>query len=61
MLDTAGKVFEKMVRSRMKEAIVSAGDLSPQQHSSKSGHSTTSAIQEVVEVMEVAENHNHLS
>lgn len=61
MLDTAGKVLEKMLRSRLTEAIVSAGDLSPQQHGFRPGHSTIDAIQEVVEAVRRAEDHSHWS
>lgn len=32
---------------------------SPQQHAFRSGHSTIDSIQEVVEAVRIAENHNH--
>jgi len=59
MLDTAGKVLEKMLRTRLAQAIVSAGDLSPQQHGFRSGHSTIDAIQEVVEAVRRAKDYSH--
>ena len=61
MLDTTGKVLEKLIRARLTEAIVSAGDLSPQQHGFRSGHSTIDAIQEVVHAVRRAEDHTHWS
>src|SRR5204862_5770127 len=57
MLDMAGKVLEKLLCVRLTEAIVSAGDLSPQQHGYRTGHSTIDAIQEVVEAVRRAEDH----
>lgn len=61
MLDTTGKVLEKLLRARLTGAIVSAGGLSPHQHGFRSGHSTIDAIQEVVEAVRRAEDHNRWS
>lgn len=61
MLDTAGKGLEKLIRSRLQTAIAAAGDLSPRQYGFRSGRSTVDAIQEVVEAVQRAEDHNHHS
>lgn len=61
MLDTAGKVFEKLIRARLTAAIKVAGDLSPRQYGFRVGLSTIDAIQEVTEAVKRAESHNHFS
>lgn len=61
MLDTAGKVFEKLIRTRLTAAIQSAGDLSPRQYGFRAGLSTIDAIKEVTEAVRRAEDHNHFS
>jgi hypothetical protein len=61
MLDTAGKVLEKLIRARLTAAIKAAGDLSPKQYGFRVGLSTVDAIQEVVGAVRRAEQYNHLS
>lgn len=61
MLDTAGKVLEKLIKSRLKTAIQAAGDLSPKQYGFRVGMSTIDAILEVSEAVRRAEDHNHFS
>lgn len=61
MLDTAGKVLEKLIQPRLLSAIREAGDLSKRQHGFRKGHSTIGAIQEVVEAVRKAEEGNHHS
>jgi hypothetical protein len=61
MLDTAGKLLEKLIRERLTAAIRSAGDLSPRQYGFRRGLSTIDAVQEVTEAVRRAENYNHFS
>lgn len=61
MLDTAGKVLEKLLKTRLQRAIVAAGDLSPKQYGFRAGRSTVDAIQEVIEAVRRANDHNHHS
>lgn len=61
MLDTAGKVLEKLIRSRLTAAIKAAGDFSPKQYGFRMGLSTVDAIQEVVGAVKKAEQYNHFS
>lgn len=61
MLDTAGKVLERLLRPRLLAAIAAAGNLSPRQYGFRVGRSTVDAIQEVAEATRRAENHNHHS
>lgn len=61
MLDTAGKVYEKLIKLRLTPAIEEGGGLSERQYGFRAGRSTIDAVQNVVEVMEKAENHNHHS
>lgn len=61
MLDTAGKVLEKLLRPRLRAAIEAAGDLSPKQYGFRVGRSTMNAITEVIEAVKRAEDHNHFS
>ena len=61
MLDTAGKLFEKLIKSRLHAAVERAGGLSQRQYGFRPGKSTVDAIQEVVEAVRVAENRNHYS
>ena len=48
MLDTAGKLLEKLLKPRLKAAIIAAGDLAPQQYSFRRGKSTIDAVEEMV-------------
>lgn len=61
MLDTAGKVLEKLVQPRLLSAIRDAGDLSERQYGFRRGRSTIGAIEEVVETVRKAEEGNHHS
>lgn len=61
MLDTAGKVLEGLIKTRLKTAIKSAGDLSPKQYGFRTGKSTVDAILEVSAAVRRAEDHNHCS
>lgn len=61
MLDTAGKLLEKLLKTRLLSAIRDAGDLSPNQYGFRAGRSTINAISEVVEAVRRAEAHNHHS
>lgn len=61
MLDTAGKLFEKLIRSRLDSAVEAAGGLSPRQYGFRRGRSTIDAIEEVKRAVETAENYNHQS
>lgn len=56
MLDTAGKVLEKLFKTRLTEAIVAAGDLSPHQHGFRARLSTINTVQELVESVQRAED-----
>lgn len=49
MLDVLGKVLEKLIRSRLREAIERKGGLSKNQHGFIKGHSTIDAIMETLE------------
>lgn len=61
MLDTAGKLFEKLLKPRLGDAIRRAGDLSDRQFGFRQGRSTIDAIQVVVKKVEMAESGNHYS
>lgn len=58
MLDTAGKVLERLIRRRLKAAIREAGDLSLKQFGFRTGRSTADAVQEVCEAVRRAEDQN---
>lgn len=61
MLDTAGKVLEKLLRSRLLAAIRDSGDLSLAQYGFRKGGSTVEAILKFTEAVKRAENRNPLS
>ncbi|KAK9693271.1 Reverse transcriptase (RNA-dependent DNA polymerase) [Popillia japonica] len=46
MLDTAGKILEKLLKARLRTAVETAGDLSPRQYGFRKGRSTIDALQE---------------
>ena len=60
MLDTSGKLFEKLINSRLYAAVERAGGLSERHYGFRAEKSTVGAIQ-VVEAVRVAENQNHYS
>lgn len=61
MLDTAGKLYEKLLKQRMLDAIAMAGGLSPRQYGFTAGKSTIDAINEVVTVANSVQAGNHWS
>lgn len=61
MLDTAGKLLEKLIKARLLSAIEAAGDLSPRKYGFRAGRSTIDAIRKISEAVERAENHNQHS
>lgn len=61
MLDTSGKLFEKMIKPRLSAAIAEAGDLSERQHGFRKGRSTIGAIREVMEAATATQQGNHYS
>lgn len=61
MLDTAGKVLEKLLQPRLLSAIRASGDLSERQYGFRRGRSTIDAIKEVIEAVRKAEDCNHHS
>lgn len=48
MLDVAGKLYERLLKSRLLEAIQQAGDLSERQHGFRRGHSTVGAVEQEI-------------
>lgn len=61
MLDTAGKLLEKLLKPRIATAVERAGGLSERQHGFRRGHSTITAVEEVVEAFREAQRGNHYS
>ena len=61
MLDTTGKLIEKLIRTRLHSAVEAAGGLSPRQYGFRKGCSTADAISEIVKTVERAESYNHYS
>jgi hypothetical protein len=61
MLDTAGKLFEHLIKPRLTAAIQSAGDLSEKQYGFRKGRSTIGAVKDVVRAFQVAQQGNHYS
>lgn len=59
MLDTAGKLMEKLIKPRLQQAIRDRGDLSARQFGFREGRSTINAIAEVIEAVRVAEQSCH--
>ena len=59
MLNTAGKLLEKLVRPRLQAAIRAAGDLSEREYGFRTGRSTIDAIKEVVKAAKGTERGNH--
>jgi len=51
MLDTVGKLFEKLIKGRLTSAVIAAGDLSEKQHGFRKGRSTIGAVEEVVKAV----------
>lgn len=61
MLDTAGKLLEKLLKPRLAEAIHNSGGLSERQYGFRPGRSTIGAIKDVVETFEATQQGNHFS
>lgn len=61
MLDTAGKLLEKLIKPRLQKAIKAAGDFSDHQYGFRKGRSTIDAIQEVVTLANSTRQGNHYS
>lgn len=61
MLDTAGKLLEKLLKPRVLLAVQEAGGLSDNQYGFRRGRSTVDAVRQVVETAWAAEQGNHHS
>ncbi|KAM8707458.1 hypothetical protein ACLKA7_011527 [Drosophila subpalustris] len=61
MLDTSGKLLERLIKPRLAAAVESAGGLSPRQHGFRPGHSTLGAIHDVIDTVSTAQRGNHYS
>lgn len=61
MLDTAGKLLERLIKPRLNEAIQASGGLSNRQHGFRPGRSTIGALQNVVEAFEDAQQETHFT
>ena len=61
MLDTAGKLLEKLLKPRLQAAIEAAENLSNRQYSFRKGRSTIDAISDVVQAAQTANQGNHSS
>ncbi|GJQ65282.1 hypothetical protein Trydic_g7403 [Trypoxylus dichotomus] len=51
MLDTAGKVLERLIRTRLQAVMEDAGGLSPRQYGFRRGRSTADALREVCDAV----------
>lgn len=58
MLDTAGKLLERLLKPRLEEAIRSAGGLSKRQYGFRPGKSTMGALKDVVDAVEASQQKN---
>lgn len=61
MLDTTGKLFERLIKPRLEEAIRMKGGLSERQHGFRPGKSTMGALKNVVDVVLASQERNHHS
>lgn len=61
MLNTAGKLFERLLKPRIEDAIRLKGGLSKRQHGFRPGKSTIGAIKDVVDVFSAAQQRNSYS
>lgn len=61
MLDTAGKLLEKLIKPRLDEAINASGGLSNRQHGFRRNRSTIGALKDVIDVVEAAQRETHYS
>ncbi|GJQ78609.1 hypothetical protein Trydic_g11717 [Trypoxylus dichotomus] len=60
-LGTAGKVLERLIRTRLQAVMEHAGGLSPRQNGFRRGRSNADTRREVCEPVTRAEDHNHYS
>ena len=51
MLNTTGKLLQKLLKPRLETAIKESGDLSPRQYGSRKGRSIVQAVHEIVETV----------
>lgn len=61
LLDTAGKLLEKLLKPRLTAAINNSGGFSSRQHGFRPKRSTIGALKDVVEVVEAAQKETHYS
>lgn len=61
MLDTSGKLLERLIKPRLEKAICSKGGLSDRQHGFRPGKSTIGALKDVVDVVLTAQEKTHHS
>lgn len=61
MLDTAGKLLERLLKPRLNEAINATGGLSDRQHGFRPGRSTIGALKDAVDAFEAAQQKTHYS
>lgn len=61
MLDTAGKLLERLMKPRLEKAITAGGGLSPRQYGFRPRKSTIGAIKDVVDIFTAAQHKNHHS
>ena len=61
MLDTAGKVLEKLIRPRLQAAVTAGGDLSDKQFGFRRGKSTADAVAVVREMFRTERQKNQFS
>lgn len=61
MLDTAGKLLERLIKPRLLNAINEKGGLSDKQHGFRPGRSTVGALRDVIHAFEAAQQKNHFS
>ena len=61
MLDTAGKLFERLLKVRITAAVEASGGLSSRQHGFRPGKSTIGAIQDVISSVELAQSGSYYS
>lgn len=61
MLDTAGKLMERLLKPRIEEAILAGGGLSKRQYGFRPGKSTIGALKDVVDVVAAAQKESHFT
>lgn len=59
MLDTAGKLLERLLKPRLTQAVEAGGGLSDHQFGFRAGRSTIGAVREVVRAFETAQQGDH--